>query len=340
MFPKNQMARRMLFAVLLFGTVCVIGVAGYMLLEPGWSLLDAAFMTLITLTTVGYSDYEVSQAGRLFTMGLLTLGIGSFTYALATVTTFVVDGHVRDAFRRKRMERQIAALSGHAIVCGLGNTGRYIVAEFRKAGMQFVVIESDAERIRELAESGPLLYIEGDATDDRNLELAGVERAQKLIASLSLDKDNLLLVLSARRLNAKLRIIAKVVDLKASAAKMKLVGANEVVSPEAIGGLRIASLALRPRVVGFLDLMLREGNTTRFEEAEVGAESRLAGKTIGDSKIRSDAGLLVVAVRKGVGGKMIYNPDGDLDIVAGDTLFFIGDPESVVKMRRLAGSPA
>ena len=338
MIRETQISRRPWLPVLLFAVICCVGVLGYWFLEPDWSLLDALFMTFITLTTVGYSDYDVSQAGRIFTLILLFAGIGSFTYALAVVTTYLVEGHFKDNFRRKRMEKKIRNLTKHCIVCGLGDTGRYIVEEFQKVGQKFVVVETDAGRIEELYEREPFLYVQGDATDDRVLREAGIANAERLIATLQDDKDNLFVVLSARRLNAALRIIAKVVNVAASREKIKLAGADEVVSPEAIGGLRMASLALRPQVVTFLDLMLREGSGTRFEEAEIGPGSRLVGKTIGESKIREQIGLLVVALRHGAVGQFVYNPGAEIALGRGDILYVIGDAESVKRLRKAAGS--
>lgn len=337
---ETQISKRPYLPVLLFAVICCVGVLGYWFIEPGWSLLDAIFMTFITLTTVGYSDYDVSQAGRIFTLVLLFAGIGSFTYALAVVTTYVVEGHLRDRFRRKRMEKKIRNLRQHCIICGLGATGRYILEEFQKVGQDFVVIETDAARIEELYAIAPFLYVHGDATDDRVLEEAGIAHAERLIASLQDDKDNLFVVLSARRLNAALRIIAKVVDIGASREKVKLAGADEVVSPDAIGGLRMASLALRPQVVTFLDLMLREGSATRFEEAEIGSDSRLVGKTIGESKIREEIGLLIVALRHGTAGQFAYNPGAEIALNRGDILYVIGDPASVARLRKVAGNPS
>ncbi len=339
MIEKPQISKRPWLPVLLFVGICGVGIVGYWSLEPGWSLLDAIFMTFITLTTVGYSDYGVSATGRIFTLVLLFAGIGSFTYAVATVTTYLVEGHLRDSFRRRRMEKLISGLSQHSIICGMGNTGRYVLEEFQKVGHEFVVIDADADRMQSLCASQPFPYVQGDATDDRVLEQAGIERAERLITTLREDKDNLFVVLSARRLNPALRIIAKVIDVGATREKMRMAGANEVISPDAIGGLRMASVALRPQVVGFLDLMLREETAFRFEEARIGSAGKIAGKSIGDARIRDEVGLLVVAVRKHRDGRFVYNPGADLVLEMDDVLFAIGDPESVGRLRKLAGSP-
>ncbi len=327
--------KRLLLAVLLMVAICCVGISGYVILEPGWSFLDALFMTSITLTTVGYSDYEISVPAKIFTLILLLLGIGTFTYALAAVTSFIVEGHFSNAFRRKRMDKQITRLSNHCIICGAGDTGHYVIDEFQKTGWDFVVVESDEERIRELLEECSFLYVQGDATDDRVLQQAGIGNACMLITTLSLDKDNLFVVLSARRLNPDLRIIAKVVDVDASRQKIMMAGADEAVSPEAIGGLRIASLALRPQVVSFLDLMLREGGATRFEEATVRSGSRVIGKPISESQIWEETGLRIVALRRGPTGEFVYNPRADLVLEADDVLFVIGGPESIQRLRKI-----
>ena len=237
------------------------------------------------------------------------------------------------------MENRVKKLKNHYIVCGGGETGRHVLAELIKSKEHVVLIEQDQDRIERCRSTGDLLYVKGDATDDRILQEAGIAKAERLIATLQDDKDNLFVVLSARRLNAALRIIAKVVNVGASREKIKLAGADEVVSPEAIGGLRMASLALRPQVVTFLDLMLREGSGTRFEEAEIGSGSRLVGQTIGGSKIREEIGLLVVALRHGAVGQFVYNPGAEIVLSSGDILYVIGDTESVERLRKAAGSP-
>ena len=319
--------------------VSCVGVSGYIILEPHWSFLDAVFMTFITLTTVGYSDYEISTTGKIFTLILLTLGIGTFTYGLAAVTTFIVEGRLSNAFRRKRMDKQIARLTNHCIICGAGDTGSYVIDEFQKTGRSFVVVEPDETRIQELLERVSFLYVQGDATDDRVLEHAGIEKAQMLVTTLPLDKDNLFVVLSARRLNQSLRIIAKVVDVRDSGPKVCMAGADEVVSPEAIGGLRLASLALRPQVVSFLDLMLREGGVTRFEEATIRKGSRLIGKELRESRIWEETGLRIVAMRHGQAGEFIYNPGANHTFKENDVLFVIGEPSALQQIRRMANDP-
>ncbi|MFI5360631.1 MAG: potassium channel family protein [Elusimicrobiota bacterium] len=289
--------RLMGVAVMLLGCLAV-GTLGYKLIE-GWSLFDALYMTVITVGTVGYGEtHPLSTAGRAFTIFLILGGIGLFTYGFSTIAAVVIEGQLSEAIRRRRMEKKIQELSGHFVVCGAGHTGGVICAELRKTGRRFVVVDRDQSAIDKLAErlGGDFPHIAGDGSDDEVLRRAGVERATGVFAVLATDQDNAFVVLSAKVLNPKARVLACQKSLGVREKLMRS-GADGVVDPEFIGGLRLASEMIRPLTVGFLDSMLREKEThVRFDEVTVPPTSALVGREIGAVKGAAGGAPLVVAV--------------------------------------------
>jgi voltage-gated potassium channel len=318
--------------------VTVIGTLGYSLLE-GWSLLDALYMTIISMTTVGYGEtWELTQNGRIFTIFLLIISIGTAGYAISTMVTFIVEGELRHVIRGRRMDKRIANLENHIILCGGGRTGKHIAEEFYKTHTPFVVIEQDSTLLENLWQMGDILALQADATQDEALLLAGIERARGLVAVLGEDKDNVFIVLSARALNPKLRIISRLIE-EENAEKLRKAGADEVVSPNAIGGLRMASVMIRPTVVNFLDEMLRTtGQTLRVDEVLVDDASRLVGKTLGEAELGRRTGLLVVALRPQDGGYE-FNPGARRVLQHGDILIVIGTREQIAKLAQFEGEP-
>jgi voltage-gated potassium channel len=260
----------------------------------------------------------------------------SFVLVTATATGFILEGYLHRLLRRKKMQKQIDRLSDHYIVCGSGDTGRHVIEELDKMQVPFVVIERDKERVERLLADRDICCLEGDATDEELLRQAGVERARGLITSLPDDKSNLFVVLTARGLNTTMRIVSRAVE-EGTPAKLLKVGADSVVSPNNIGGLRMASDMLRPTVVTFLDMMMRDPrNTLRFEEATVEEDSHFAGKTIGEADVRRKTGAIIVAVRDGETAQYMFNPSGNCMLKPRDVLVLIGDLEQVGKLRRLA----
>ncbi len=332
----RPVARAAGLIILTFG----IGTAGYMHLgPPSTTLLDAAYMTVITLTTVGYSevvDLTGNDAGRIFTIILLLLGVGSFLYFFSTTTAFAVEGTLGKLFWRRRMNRRIAALRDHYIVCGGGHTGEHIVRELFETDRPVVLIESDETRIDALREAiGDFASLIGDATHDDMLQAAGIDHAVGLVAAVRDDKDNLIITISARILNPRTRIIARCVDSRVQ-TKLKRAGADAVVSPNQIGGLRMVSELVRPTVVTFLDMMLRERDSHyRVEEQLVKAGSLLDGRTIIDAMRIIKPRALIVALRH-ADGSWHYNPGPEDEISAGTWLVFIGSPESRAAVNRAA----
>jgi len=312
------------------------GTLGYKLIE-GWSLFDALYMTVITVGTVGYGEtHPLSTAGRAFTMLLILGGIGAFTYGISTIAAVIIEGDLSDALRRRRMDKKIDALSGHYVVCGAGHTGGVICAELRKTGRAFVVVDLEQATIDKLAErlGAEFLHVVGDGTEDEVLRRAGVERASGVFAVLATDQDNAFVVLSAKGINPKARVLA---CQKSLGVREKLLrsGADGVVDPEFIGGLRLASEMIRPATVGFLDSMLREkGTHVRFDEVLVPAGSALVGRELSEVKGSQGGAPLVVAVVAAGTDRYEINPPVARALAAGDRLVLIGETEGIADLRR------
>jgi voltage-gated potassium channel len=317
------------------------GAIGFYIVTGGaYSLDRCAYMTAITLTTVGYEDVlGISQTGlgRAYTMVLLVVGMGATLYSVSSVTAFIVEGHLRRLFRERSMQKRIDNLENHFIVCGGGETGVHVVHELIAASVPFVLVDRDPEVcIAVNAQTGgAILTIAGDATHDKTLEQAGIARARGLVATLTDDRDNLFLVVTANYINPKLRVVAKCIDY-GSMAKFKRAGATYVVSPTYIGGLRIASQLLRPNVVNFLDNMLRgRDKTIRVDEVEVPAGGRAAGQTLRDLRIGERTGVLVIAVRDPGTDFFDYNPGGNRQLHEGSLLVVIGRGSEAENLRHL-----
>jgi voltage-gated potassium channel len=337
----NPAIRRLLYALLPLLALVSTGTVGYVLLGHGrWSMSDALYMTVITLSTVGFAelnDMAKVPGARGLTVALIVGGVGTLAYVQGNVTALLVEGVIGQAFRRNRMRKAIDALNGHIVVAGTGSTGRHAVEELLATRTPFVVIDRDQAHLQrisdELAE-GKLLYVHGDATEDHVLLAAGVQRARGVVAALTHDKDNLFVTLSARSLNAGARIVAKVTEVDAG-PKMIKAGATSVVNPTMIGGRRMASECIRPEVNEFLDQMLRDKDKNlRLEEVAVPAGSSLVGAALKDTPIRRETRVLVVAVRD-ASRVFTYNPDPDFALLEGSILIVMGETDSIVKLRQL-----
>jgi voltage-gated potassium channel len=321
----------------LIAVVFVVGVVGYALIGgPRHGLVDAVYMTLITLTTVGYGeviDLSGNPAGRVFTMLLLVAGVGSFVYFFSNLTAFMVEGHLDRLLTSRRMKKRIADHHNHFIVCGAGSTGRHVVRELLETERPLVVVDEDEDRLRVLGEElgREFPVVVGDATDDDTLKEAGVERAGGLVACIANDKDNLIVTVSARLLNPDLRIICRCIEEKVR-AKIEQAGADAVVSPNMIGGLRIVSELVRPRVVSFLDTMLRDRQEgLRVEECLVDEASAFVGESLGDVRARGVVDVLIVAVRQ-ADGSWSFNPRDEVTLAAGMSIIFMANPEGRAAM--------
>ncbi|HUH03813.1 MAG TPA: potassium channel protein [Kofleriaceae bacterium] len=324
--------------------VLAAGTIGYWLLGDGrWNLNDCFYMTVVTLTTVGYAevleDFEHVAYAREFNVILILFGMGAFLYFVSTLTAMIVEGDLRAALRKTRMRKTIQNLEDHYVVCGTGSTGRHIIHELIATQRPVVAIDLSEEKLEALCEKSGgteagFYYIAGDATDDDVLVAANTANARGIVAALANDKDNLFLVVTVRQLNAKARVVARGSDLKVL-EKLKRAGADTVVSPNYIGGMRMVSELVRPAVVRFLDVMLKDSKGMRIEEVEVGADSRYAGQSLAETYIRREAGVSILAVRQ-PGGDYVYNPDKDYVIGAGATLVVLGEAAATAKLRRLA----
>jgi voltage-gated potassium channel len=320
--------------------VIFVGAGGFEVIGDGeWSFGDCIYFTIITLSTVGYSHtlphFEDHLYARVWTVGLIVLGSGTLVYFVSTITAFIVEGDLGGALRRNRMKQVLARLTGHIIVCGAGTTGIHVIEELIHSHIAFCVIDSNEQRLLELAERfGPdkFPYVVGDAADDASLEEAGIARAQGVVAALSEDKDNLFVTITASALNPQARIVAKATEVSAR-GKMMRAGAKAVVSPTQIGGLRLASEAIRPTVVEFIDLMLRDPKKNlRIEEVAIPESSSLAGAALKDTNIRKESKVLVIAVRL-LDGRYEYNPDPEFVLVSGATLIVLAETAEMARLR-------
>lgn len=293
-----------------------------------WTPLDCLFMTVVTLTTIGYGDWlgiKDLPLAMWYTILLMCVSFAVPAFVISNLTALIVEGLFSDVFRRRRMERSISDLKDHIIICGAGTTGLHCIQELIRTSRRFVVVDINAEQITFASkELGEFLHIVGPADDDEVLKHAGVERAFGLIACLTDDKDNLFVTLSARRLNPMLTIVSKAIDDLAG-PKLRSAGANRTVNPTAIGGLRMVSELVRPTVVTFLDEMLRDRrNAYRFEELAVQAGSSVENKTLADANLRSVGDVLVVAARPPGSTEFVYNPKASLALTAGTTIVLLG----------------
>jgi voltage-gated potassium channel len=323
-----KIRRKALIAGGLLVLVLAVGTAAYKYIGgEKATLLDSLYMVVITIATIGYGeiiDLSHSPGGRIFTMFLSFAGIGIMTYIMMSLTAFVVEGELNEAFRRRKMEKRIEKLRGHYIVCGADGVGTHVARELLATQRAYIVVDVDREKIERLhgGEDGPA-FVVGDATDNETLEKAGIGRALGLFAVTGDDNQNLVISLSARQLNPKIRVVARCEDARNS-EKMHRAGADSAVSPTRIGGLRIASEMLRPAVVSFLDVMLRrEDLALRIEELAV--PEAMVGRKLATLELHRFQKLLLLAVRTGHG--WTYNPPRDYVMQAGETLVFMGSPE-------------
>lgn len=322
--------RRIRFALLALLVVIIGGTVGYMVL--GFSLIDALYQTITTVTTVGFREVEpLGLAGKIFTIILILAGVGTALYAFSLILEALVEGHLRVHLEGWRMERGIARMSGHTIICGWGRVGRAVTAYVTGQGGKVVVVDHDPQRVS--AVPHPALI--GDVTDDDILRRAGIMRAAALVAAINTDAENVYVTLSARELRPDLVIVARA-RTEASEEKLLRAGATRVVNPQRIGGQRIAAAALQPNVVEFLDVVMHDGSLEfRLEEVSVNAGSRMAGKTLDEASVAGATGALVLALRDGEGA-FLTNPPPHTLVGAGHVLIAIGTQEQLSALRRLA----
>jgi voltage-gated potassium channel len=319
-------------AIALLGVVIVGGTVGYMALE-GWSAWDAFYMTVVTVTTVGYKEvHDLSRVGQVFTVVLLLGGVGTALYAFTLLAAAIVDGELPGKLKQRRNARMLNKLRDHFIVCGYGRIGSIVASQFKRQDVPFVVVEQDAGRVKRATAAG-VLAVEDDASQEEVLRRVGIERARGVIAAVGTDAENVYTVLTARGLNADVFIIARA-ESDDSMQKLLRAGANRVISPYHIGGTQIAQTALRPAVVDFMDLALNvEHMALSMEEIAISPTSPLASKTIADAGLRRRFGVIVVGIQRR-DRSMEFNPESETRIEGGDKLVVLGPTSSLKELEK------
>jgi voltage-gated potassium channel len=314
-------------AIALLVSVIVGGTVGYVLIE-GWSVWDAFYMTVITVTTVGYKEvHDLSLAGQAFTVVLLLGGVGTVLYTFTFLATAIVEGGLPKRLQRRRLYHMLENIRDHFIVCGYGRIGAIVTDQFRRQGIRFVIVERDTTRARAALSLG-MLVVEADATREDVLKEAGIDRARGLIAAVGTDAENVYTVLSARVLNPNLFIVGRA-EGEDSVLKLERAGANRVISPYQIGAMQMAQTALRPTVVDFVALATNAENfELSMEEITIGQASPLAGQSIVSANLRHRFGVVVVAIQRH-DRRMEFNPEPDAIMLEGDKLVVLGRPESL-----------
>jgi len=326
--------RRLILAIAILVGVFFVGTVGYMTIEedPAPSFSDAAYMTAITLSTVGFGEmWKLSPAGRLWTLGIIAFGIGTVYFAFTALVTLFISGELREARGRKKLDETIAKMSNHVILCGYGRMGTLTVTDLRDRGMPVVVVELDKGREPDLLKAG-VPYLMGDATEEDLLIRAGLKRATALVAILPHDADNVFITLTAHTLRPDLRVVARA-EQPATEKKLKLAGADRVICPQIIGAMRITNLLTRPNVVDFVE-MANKGIDLELDEYVIGDGSKLCGVSLKDSIVREKTGATVVAIMH-EDGKTLFNPDPETMLRAHDTLIIIGPAGASERFDRL-----
>jgi voltage-gated potassium channel len=308
----------------------VIGTAGFHLIE-GWDVLECFYMTIMTLTTVGYGDFTPeSSAGKIFTVMLVIFGVGTMLYTVGLVAQTMVEGRLMNLMGRGRMEKTIEKMSNHYIICGCGRIGMLIARELHAEKVPFIVMDNNAEAIQKVQDEG-FVYFRGDATHDKSLIGAGIKRARGIVCVLPSDAQNLYVILTAKELNPTIWILSRSEE-EASEHRLLRAGADRVMSPYTLGGNRMAMAILRPAMLDFIEITTRRQSLElRMDELEICQGSPLVGKSLEESEIRQRYGLIIVAVKKD-SGKMIFNPVASYVIQNGDKLIALGEEDNVSKL--------
>jgi len=310
-----------------------LGSLGYVWIEE-WNYFDALWMTVITLTTVGYSEVRpLTQVGRAYSMFLMLAGIGVMFYIITGLARIIVEGEIRQALGKRKLQRTIKKLHDHYIICGFGRIGEIIARQLKERHIPFVVVENQPDLVLDLEELGYNILV-GDATKEEILLEAGIERAKGLVAVVSSDANNVFIVLTARSLNPGIFIVARAAE-PGSRQKLLRAGADRVESPYELGGRKMAQTILRPNVVTFLDLAMKEDVDLSMEEIPVAANSSLVGMALKDSGIRQRLNTIIISIKR-ANGDMIFNPSPGTQIDAGDTLIALGVRQSLETLEQLA----
>lgn len=319
------------FTLFLLFLLLAIGTVGYRFIEH-WGWLDSLYMTIITVTTVGYGEIApLSTPGKYFTMGLILYSVIMVAYIVGSFTKLLVESEIFFFFGRKKLEKHIKNLKDHVIICGYGRIGSFICLELKQAGTPFVIVENNPETIAEIENLG-YLYVLGDATHDDTLLQAGIRRAKALVTVVETDADNLFITLTARGLNPNLFILSRASDEKTE-RKLLLAGSTKVVSPYKMGAQRMVNIILRPAVVDFAETVFqKKGLNLHMEEFTLTPSSQLVGTTLRDLRMRERFGVIVVAIKR-PSQEMIFNPSPEEVFNPGDTLIALGETSGLEKLR-------
>jgi voltage-gated potassium channel len=328
--------KALLRALIAIAVILVVGTLGYHALK-GWTILESLYMTVITITTIGFREvHPLGPAGEVFTIFIIVLGMGTTAYLLLTTTRFIVEGEVSKILSRRRYMKTVERLRDHFIICGYGRMGSFVCSQLKEQGINFVVIEALREIQDSLVHAGHLL-VPGDATKEETLIAAGINNARGLVALLDSDAGNVYVVLTARRLNPRLDIIARAGEKEAE-EKLRWAGASRVISPYAIGGRRLVLGILKPKVMGFVEVALDHKKLDiDLEEVEISASSPYSGQRLMDTGIRKDLNLIIVSILKEDGGT-VFNPGPDTVIEVKDTLIAMGERAGLKMLKKKAGS--
>ena len=333
----HRVARRLSYILIAIVATLTIGTVGFALIGK-YSVFDAFYMSLITMTTVGYAEiHPLSHAGRVFNSFLIAFGVTTIFIAIGAMTQTIIELEFGDAIGKRRNKRMIDKLKDHYIICGIGRVGRGAASELRHAGVPFVVVDINPDRVERAMLAG-MLAVAADSTHDETLRLVGVERARGLVAALATDADNLFVLLSAKGLNPGIYVAARAAE-EGAEAKMRRAGANAVFAPYAITGHRLAQSLLRPHVVQFLDFTTKDvGEDIAIEQVRVAANSEMVDKTIREMQLRKEVGVIVMAIRK-ESGEMLFNPPADTAVQGGDYLIVMGRPGNLRTLETLLAEP-
>lgn len=334
---ERDPGRRLAAAVFAVGVVILVGAFGFAFIER-WTFLDALYMSVITVTTVGLTEVrELDAPGRLFTIFLVLGGVAVFSYSITTLANYLIAGELQGMLGRKRMQKQIDQLRQHYIVCGCRRMGFQVAREFRREKKPMVILDLDQEKV-DIAIADGYLALVGDAGDDDMLRMVGVERAKGLVTAMDSDATNLMVVLSARALNESLFIVSRM-NADSTESKLITAGANRVLTPYGIGGRRMAQLAVRPNVVEFLEVVTHDEELELWlEDFTVAIDARIAGSALGASSVREETGANILALRQRT-GKLMVAPTPETVLQPGDIIVALGTREQLEKLREVSTRP-
>ncbi|QWR77988.1 potassium channel family protein [Candidatus Magnetomonas plexicatena] len=331
--PVGELRKQLIISAALLVAILATGTFGYMAVE-GWNAFDSFYMVVITLATIGFQEvHALSDKGRAFTIFLIFSGVGILAYNVNVGLRALFEGEFQKILGRRKLEKKIKEIKEHYIICGFGRMGRIICKELKSSGVPFVVIDQEMVKLEE----EDYLFITGDATHDETLKMAGIERAKGIVSVLSTDANNLFVVLSARVLNPSLKIVARAVE-ESTELKLMRAGADRVVAPYNIGGIKIAQTILKPAVVDFLEFATLSGNIAlQMEEIYVKESSVFVDQTVAETEIGRKFGIIIVAIKRS-DGEMRFNPTHKTIIKAGDILIALGEVNKLNEVEKLAGN--